>query len=150
MNSTSNPRSREDLVKEYKTLLRELVDLRPSGTRQKIAETLGKHKSFVSQITNPAYPVPIPAGDVPVIVKVCHLSPDERQRFLAAYAAAHPSRTAGAAAGPQRKGTDGGGRQITISLPELGDPEFEQYLEETIRQTARRLIGLATRRRGKK
>jgi len=150
MNSTSSPRSREDLVKAYKTLLRELVDLRPSGTRQKIAETLGKHKSFVSQITNPAYPVPIPAGDVPVIVKVCHLSPDERQRFLAAYAAAHPSRTASATTTPARKGADVGGRQITIGLPEIDDPDLEQYLEETIRQTARRLISLATRRRGKK
>jgi hypothetical protein len=150
MNSSSNPQSREDLVKTYKTLLRELVDLRPSGTRQKIAETLGKHKSFVSQITNPAYPVPIPAGDVPVIVKVCHLSPDERQRFLAAYAAAHPNRTANATAGSPRRGADSGGRQITISLPEMDDPELEQYLEETIRQTARRLISLATRRRAKK
>jgi hypothetical protein len=51
---------------------------------------------------------------------------------------------------PARKGVDGGGREIVISLPELNDPELEQYLEETIRQTARRLIGLATRRSAKK
>ena len=150
MNSMPEARSREDLVKDYKTLLRQLIDLRPSGTRQKIAEALGKHKSFVSQITNPAYPVPIPAGDVPVIVQVCHLSPSERQKFLAAYAAAHPSRTTGTGASQARKGVDGGGREIVISLPELNDPELEQYLEETIRQTARRLIGLATRRSAKK
>jgi hypothetical protein len=144
MKSTPDARSREDLVKAYKSLLRELVDLRPSGTRQKIAEALGKHKSFVSQITNPAYPVPIPAGDVPVIAQVCHLSPSERQRFLAAYAAAHPNRTANA--GGARKSAEPGGRQITITLPDLGDAELERYLEDTIRQTARRLINLALRR----
>ncbi len=147
MNSTSDVRSREDLVREYKTVLRELVDLRPSGTRQKIAEALGKHKSFVSQITNPTYPVPIPAGDVSVIAKVCHLSPSEKQRFLSAYQAAHPNRKAGASgSAASKRSVSDNGRQMSIMLPNLGDPELEQQLEDSIRQTAKRMIGLARRR----
>ena len=38
-----------------------MLDNRPSGTRLKLAAALGKNRSFVTQITNPAYPVPIPA-----------------------------------------------------------------------------------------
>ncbi|MEM7120333.1 MAG: hypothetical protein AAF563_03590 [Pseudomonadota bacterium] len=149
MNSTSDVRTREDLVREYKAILRELVDLRPSGTRQKIAEALDKHKSFVSQITNPTYSVPIPADDVPVIVKVCHLSPAERQRFLTAYAAAHPNRSTGGSGGSSRKAAPSAGRQVVITMPDLGDTELEAYLEDTIRQTAKRLINLARRRQAK-
>ena len=48
--------------------------------------------SFVSQIANPAYAVPIPAGDLPTIFEVCHLSPQEREGFLALYRRAHPER----------------------------------------------------------
>ena len=50
--------------------------------RGRLAMALGKHKSFVSQIANPAYAVPIPAGDLPIIFEICHLSAQERQGFL--------------------------------------------------------------------
>ena len=53
-------RSRQELVRGYKSVLRECIDQRPSGMRRKIAEVLGTHKSFISQITNPADPTPIP------------------------------------------------------------------------------------------
>ena len=48
-------------VADYKTILRRVLDNRPSGTRLKLAAALGKNRSFVTQITNPAYLVPIPA-----------------------------------------------------------------------------------------
>ena len=42
-------------------------DNRPSGTRQRLAGALGKNRSFVSQIANPAYPVPIPVQHLETI-----------------------------------------------------------------------------------
>ena len=48
--------------------------LAPSGTRQRLAAALGKNRSFVTQITSPAYATPIPArhrrsdlGDLPLL-----------------------------------------------------------------------------------
>ena len=57
-----------------RSLLRSFIERRPSGLRGRLAMALGKHKSFVSQIANPAYAVPIPAGDLPIIFEICHLS----------------------------------------------------------------------------
>ena len=42
-------------------ILQDVLDRRPSGMRQRLAEALGKNRSFISQISNPAYPTPIPA-----------------------------------------------------------------------------------------
>ncbi len=39
----------------YKAILAQIIDDRPSGTRQRLAAALGKHRSFVTQITSPAY-----------------------------------------------------------------------------------------------
>ena len=69
-------------VADYKFILRRALDNRPSGTRLKLAPALGKNRSFVSQITNPAYLVPIPAKHVAIIFEVCHLSGSERAAFL--------------------------------------------------------------------
>jgi hypothetical protein len=79
-------------VAEYKVILRRALDNRPSGTRLKLAAALGKNRSFVTQITNPAYLVPIPAKHVAIIFEVCHLSGAERAAFLEAYGRAHPGR----------------------------------------------------------
>jgi hypothetical protein len=76
--------TREETVAAYKQILRDYLDRRPSGTRQKIALALGKHKSFVSQIANPAYPEPVPARYLGAIFDLCHLSPEERETFMAA------------------------------------------------------------------
>ena len=45
-----------DPVAEYKAILKRVLDNRPSGTRQRLAKALGKNRSFISQIANPAYP----------------------------------------------------------------------------------------------
>ena len=74
-------------VADYKVILRRVLDNRPSGTRLKLAAALGKNRSFVTQITNPAYLVPIPAKHVAIIFEVCHLSGAERTAFLEAYGA---------------------------------------------------------------
>ena len=55
---------------------------------------LGKNRSFVSQITNPAYATPIPVRHLETIFEICHFSPKPtRGRFLDAYA--RPIRSAG-------------------------------------------------------
>ncbi len=129
-------------MRAYKRLLQTYLDRRPSGTRQKIALALGKNKSFVTQITNPAYSAPVPARHVGTILEICHLAPEECSAFLAAYRAAHPIRSQTMALEPPPEGD----HVIQIRVPNLGDPRLQRELEETIRHTASRIIALLTRR----
>ena len=141
MAEASGP-GRDELVAAYKRLLQGYLDRRPSGMRLKIANAIGKHKSFVSQITNPAYPVPIPARHLESIFSICHFSPEERDSFLAAYHAAHPLRSDGLRADAKAAKTS---RSLTIDLPDLGDTALEKEIEDTIRQFAQRVIDIAKR-----
>lgn len=109
---------------------------------RKIALALGKHKSFVSQITNPAYSAPVPARHLGTIFELCHFSPEERATFLAAYRAAHPRRSQAVA----REHGQEGEHVIQIRVPNLGDPRLQRELDETIRHTASRIVALVTRR----
>lgn len=123
-----------ELIASYKTLLRDVIDRRPSGTRRRLAEALGKNPSFISQITNPAYPTPIPAGDVEVILELCHFSPDERTRFLEAYGGAHPRRGGGGSSRPKA-------RQLTLNAPDLGsarrNAEFDRAVQDFVARLAK-------------
>lgn len=80
-------------AQSYKSMLRDLIDRRPSGTRQRLAEAFRTHKSFVSQVLSPSSRVPLPAQHIPALFEVCHLSADERATFLQLYRRAHPSQT---------------------------------------------------------
>lgn len=133
---------RDALVAAYKQLLQEIIDRRPSGTKQRIAAALGKHKSFVSQIVNPAYSMPLPAKHLPTVMAICHFSPEEREAFLAAYARAHPQRRAPRT--PRAKPNSP--HTLHIAVPAFDDPELQREVEEAIRQTAARIIALASRR----
>ena len=132
--------SKEELVARYKAVLRDIIERRPSGTRLKIAKALGTHKSFVSQVTNPAYPIPLPAAHVEPIFALCHFSEEERTRFLAAYRAAHPVQSAqiGAAgeAAPAPK-------VLRIEIPAYRDPARQKEVERTIADFAQRVIALS-------
>jgi hypothetical protein len=123
-------------VADYKLMLRRVLDNRPSGTRLKLAAALGKNRSFVSQITNPAYPVPIPAKHVAIIFEVCHLSGTERAAFIEAYGRAHPGRLRA----PHR---DTRTRTILVTVPELGDDKKDRALEQLILDFAARLARYA-------
>ena len=123
-------------VAEYKIILRKVLDNRPSGTRLKLAAALGKNRSFVSQITNPAYLVPIPAKHVAVIFEVCHLSSAERSAFLDAYGRAHPGRLRA----PHREART---RIISVTVPELGDDKKNRTLEQLIVDFAAQLARFA-------
>jgi len=123
-------------VAEYKIILRKVLDNRPSGTRLKLAAALGKNRSFVSQITNPAYLVPIPAKHVAVIFDVCHPSSAERAAFLDAYGRAHPGRLRA----PHREART---RVIAVTVPELGDDKKNRALEQLIVDLAAQLARFA-------
>ena len=45
-------------VADYKRILQEVLENRPAGTRLRLAEALGKNRSFISQIANPNSSIP--------------------------------------------------------------------------------------------
>lgn len=123
------------MVALYKSILQKVLDKRPSGTRQRVAAALGKNRSFLSQISNPAYSTPIPAAHVEPILEICHFSPKEREAFLEAYALAHPRRQSLIDKGPKL-------RSRTLFLPDLGDAERNRKLDVLIDDFIRNLSGL--------
>ena len=123
-------------VADYKRVLQHVLDNRPSGMRQRLAEALGKNRSFISQICNPAYQTPVPAQHIERIFEICHFAPHEREAFIAAYHRAHPGRL--------RMRPHGRMRTITLEVPDLGSTERNDALDELIADfTAKavRLIG---------
>jgi hypothetical protein len=125
----------DDPVKTYKLRLSALIDKRPSGTRQRIADALGKHRSFVTQITSTAYATPLPAKHVPVIFSVCHFNGEERRQFLADYHAAHPEK---------REEMEGGTalRHMSLMVLDLGDEDKNRRFDEAIAEFAHRMGAL--------
>jgi hypothetical protein len=125
-------RERIDSVGAYKGVLKRVLDTRPSGTRHRLAIALGKNRSFISQIANPVYAVPIPVQHLETIFEICHFTAADRREFLAAYAEAHPRRLAvvGKAAGT---------RKLVLTVPDLGDARRNRLLDETIAEIARRV-----------
>jgi hypothetical protein len=133
-----------DFVGAYKRILAAVIDRRPSGTRQRLASALGKNRSFVSQIVNPAYLTPIPANHLDTIFEICHFSAAERRQFLEAYRLAHPGRL-GAPHDPHRL------KAHTIYLPDLGSDEKNETLHNLVSDFVRQVSRLFEERtkRGK-
>jgi hypothetical protein len=132
--SLASKELRQELIGSYKLLLRQYIDQRPSGMRRKIAEVLGTHKSFISQITNPADSTPIPARHLDPISDVCHLSQVERERLMDAYRQAHPeSCHHDEVAAPRHY------RTLHVQVPVLTDPRKQRALEVLVRDTVRRI-----------
>ena len=127
--------SSTEALARYKAILQRVIANRPSGTRQRLAGSLGKNRSFVSQITNPAYATPIPARHLETIFEICHFSPDDRQLFLDAYTQAHPRRMA-------TYRSDRRVRAHTIYLPDLGDQERNHELDQAVGEFVQRLTRL--------
>ena len=122
-------------VAEYKRVLQQVLDTRPSGTRRRLAEVLGKNRSFISQITNPSYSVPIPARHLDRVFEVCHFSSTDKSRFLDAYQRAHPRRAPGAA--PTARW-----REVVVRVPELHDRNKNKAMEDFLSETSQRLARL--------
>lgn len=128
--------SPEEATRAYKGILSAILDQRPSGTRQRLADALGKHRSFVTQITSPAYSTPIPARHLPLIFSVCHFSPTERDAFLVAYRAAHPGKATLTA--DFRKT-----RHISLTVPDLGDDRQNAALDRAINEFINKITSIA-------
>lgn len=125
------------LISRYKTMLKQYVDRRPSGLRGQLAVALGKHKSFISQITNPSYRVPIPAGDLQTIFDICYLSREEREQFLSMYNSAH-SLDIELSALDERIISE-----VRIPVPAFHHPALTKEVEKLIKDFSERLISLA-------
>lgn len=122
-------------VADYKRLLRTVLNARPSGTRQRLADALGKNRSFISQVSNPAYPTPIPARHLEEIFATCHFSDPEKETFLAAYDRAHPRKRVSSVSGART-------RPYTVHLPDLGDPARNNRLNKLVERFVRDLIAV--------
>src|SRR5271155_5585066 len=117
-------------VAAYKRIFKDVLDSRPSGMRIRLAHAMGKNRSFVSQISNPAYPVPIPAQHLNTIFDVCHFPPPAKAAFLRAYARAHPRRMGRLAETPRE-------RSIMLHLPDLGSSKRNGQLDALMQEFAR-------------
>jgi hypothetical protein len=135
MSTQATPAGSQDLIAAYKAILRDVLDRRPSGMRQRLAEALGKNRSFITQIANPAYQTPIPAQHVQPIIEICHFSVQERERFLETYHRAHPRRLLLL---KERER----GRRLTLMLPDLGTEQKNQRLDSILSDFAERIATL--------
>jgi hypothetical protein len=120
-------------VAEYKRIFKDVLDSRPSGMRIRLAHAIGKNRSFVSQISNPAYPVPIPIQHLNTIFDVCHFSRQAKAAFLKAYARAHPRRVDRLAATPRE-------RTVTLHVPDLGNSTRNRQIDDLMQEFVRRLV----------
>ena len=85
-------RERADSVPARKGVLKRVLDTRPSGTRHRLAIALGKNRSFISQIANPVYAVPIPVQHLETIFEICYFTAADRRASPGRKAEAHPWR----------------------------------------------------------
>ena len=122
-------------VEEYKRILQQVLENRPAGTRRRLAEALGKNRSFISQITNPNYSVPIPAPHLDAIFEICHFLAAEKSRFLATYARAHPNRA------PSHH-AEARWRDLVLRVPDLRDPKKNKLLDELLKDTLQKVVRL--------
>ena len=127
--------AREKAVARYKEILRHILDSRPSGTRLRLAEALGKNRSFISQVSSPAYATPLPAQYLDQMFELCHFSPQERQEFLHAYREAHPRGRGGRAKVSVS-------RRLTLRVPDFGDPVRNQAFDHSLEDFADRIARL--------
>jgi hypothetical protein len=132
-----NDAARGDTVADYKRLLQIVCDNHPSGTRGRLAVALGTNRSFVSQLVNPAYAMPIPAQHFETIFEVCHFSQADRAAFLAVYDNAHPGRR-------ETGELPAGIRVISLIVPDLGNARRNQAIDALITEYGRHVARLAT------
>jgi hypothetical protein len=119
-------------VAEYKGLLRKVLDNRPSGTRQRLADALAKNRSFITQISNPSYQVPIPRTHLETIFEICHFSHEEKRAFLTLYAQAHPGKL-------QVVGRKTPMRDLVVQVPDLGSARKNKAIDSLVEEFARHL-----------
>ncbi|TIU03956.1 MAG: hypothetical protein E5W40_23625, partial [Mesorhizobium sp.] len=95
-----------------------------------------KHRSFVTQISSPAYSIPIPSKHLPAIFSVCHFSPAERDHFLAAYHQAHPGKMS-VASGMRKT------RHVSLIVPDFGDDKQNAALDRAVNDFIQKITSIA-------
>ena len=126
----------EEAIRAYKTILSHVIDQRPSGMRQRLADAPGKHRSFVTQVTSPTYATPVPARHLATIFRVCHFSPAEQERFLKAYQNAHPGKL-------PELGVSEKLRHLSLMVPDFGDERRNRLLEEAIADLVQKIAAIS-------
>jgi hypothetical protein len=119
-------------VAAYKLVLKRVLDNRPSGMRHRLAKALGKNRSFISQMANPAYSTPAPAQHLEIIFELCHFSKAERAEFLTAYSQAHPRRSHLARPAPRM-------RLVTLMVPDLLDADRNAIVDQMVADLGRHI-----------
>ncbi len=143
MSGKSREADREHLIRAYKTILHDVVERRPSGLRLKIAESIGRNKSFVSQITSPNYPIPIPRKHLNQIFELARFTSEEKAKFLDCYRRAHPRVDARVPAlGPTQEDQ----RVLRLDLPRLG-AALDAQVDQLVRDFARRVTDMMKTRK---
>ena len=132
----------EDVIRAYKLVLQDVLNQRPSGSRQRLAAALGKHRSFVTQMTSPAYATPIPQRHLATVFAVCHFTPEERDAFLAAYRKAHRGRLELAEVAPKT-------RHLSLLVPDLGEAANTEF-DHAVGEFVTRMAGLMKKPGGDK
>ena len=132
----------QDPIKAYKTILAEIIGKRPSGTRQRLADALGKHRSFISQITGTGYTTPLPEKHLSALFSVCHFTADERLEFMNAYDLAHPDKTS-------RVEDLRNLRHISLTVKDFGNDEKNRRFDEAIAEFANRVSGIFSENLGR-
>ena len=122
-------------VADYKRILQQVLENRPAGTRLRLAEGLGKNRSFISQIANPSYSVPIPARHIERIFEICHFLASEKTQFMEAYRRAHPHRAPGDSG-------DARWREIVLRVPDLRDRQKNKQLDDMMKEMLQRILRL--------
>jgi hypothetical protein len=128
----------DDLIRTYKVILQAVLDQRPSGSRQRLADALGKHRSFITQMTSSAYTTPIPQRHLPTVFAVCHFTPEEREAFLAAYRRAHRGKLDLTEISHRT-------RHLNMLVPDLGEEAANGEFDRTISEFVTRMAELFTR-----
>lgn len=131
----AEPPPPEDLIRAYKLVLSRVLETRPSGSRQRLADALGKHRSFITQMTSPSYATPIPQRHLATLFSVCHFSPAERDAFMTAYRAAHRGKLAIGEA--ERKM-----RHLSLLVPDIGDDKTNAAFDRAISEFVHKLSSL--------
>ena len=131
----------ETHIRAYKDVLSKVLETRPSGARQRLADALGKHRSFITQITSASYSTPIPQKHIATIFAVCHFSPPERDAFMLAYRKAHRGKLD---IGDPAQRT----RHLTLLVPELGDTKQNAAFDKAVTEFIGKMSGLMRRSGG--
>ena len=136
MTAADQASERDDAIAAYKNVLRGVLDARPSGTRQRLADAMSKNRSFITQIVNPAYATPIPGRHIETIFEICHFSMRERELFLASYHLAHPGRL-------KLAGEDTHLRRLVVHVPDLGSAVRNRRFDDMMAEVAQKIAAFS-------